>query len=641
MFQLIILPVLLWKVVSCYGEYSSKSNNEENDKYKYLKYSDNDSSRSLMKQLGVVVNGLEERLFVDPIGCKIYLAESSIPKSGLGMYSAVNISNKDSVGHDESVVAFFDADNSNLAIEDYTWSAGSLTPPVTNEAKNVTIMIPGIGAAANSARGLTNTHLLSVELKGYEPPGYSDLEAGASNEYKLVRWKATKDIPQGMEIFADYGDSYFKGRTIYDDIPLTEDYEVADTISSKFMEKITFPEFSSLTQEEKQTMWEEKINTQKRRVRSALPINVTSLKNLVRNGSALFSLLPDVIRTPEWLEENGQCMDNIMPKPSKLPYAGVGAFATRYILKNSLVAPVPLAIINKKYLNMYELIFHELKPPEKSNHFIGYQLLLNYCFGHMDSPLLFFPYSSSVNFINHSSKKANAEIRWSNNDFHQPEWLHLPPDEIYDKRSGLIFDIIATKDIYPGDEIYIDYGKDWEEAWNTYVSQWKPSPSSYVSLRYFDKFQNVTSTSAKVPIIRTIKEQKVHPYPENIRTGCHYKFENENKKSEYTEANKVSLDLYWEREGLILGNEKIISCDVLERKTSFENYNYYTVRVYKDDFDQNDEFPLIVHDVPRVAIEFINHRYTSNQAKKNTFRHFIGIPDDMVPSQWKGHLDKF
>merc|ERR1712194_20988 len=104
------------------------------------------------------------------------------------------------------------------------------------------------------------------------------------------------------------------------------------------------------------------------KVQSVLPVNVTYVENIVNNGSALFSLLPDVIRTPEWLKANGQCMDNIVSRPSKVQYAGMGAFATRHISRNSLVAPLPLIILNKTLLLMYELEYEEdYLPPTRTN----------------------------------------------------------------------------------------------------------------------------------------------------------------------------------------------------------------------------------------------------------------------------------
>lgn len=63
------------------------------------------------------------------------------------------------------------------------------------------------------------------------------------------------------------------------------------------------------------------------------------------------------IRSLEWLEEHGQCMDNIKPGNSKIPNAGRGAFATRFIPKGGLVSPAPLIHIkDKQELVMYDVL---------------------------------------------------------------------------------------------------------------------------------------------------------------------------------------------------------------------------------------------------------------------------------------------
>ena len=97
---------------------------------------------------------------------------------------------------------------------------------------------------------------------------------------------------------------------------MDDDYVDADEAASEFWDEIKTK--NNLTMEQKQKMWENKRNSLEKKVQTALPVNVTHIENVVNNGSALFSLLPDVIRSQEWLEENGQCMDNIMPRPSKV-----------------------------------------------------------------------------------------------------------------------------------------------------------------------------------------------------------------------------------------------------------------------------------------------------------------------------------
>lgn len=43
------------------------------------------------------------------------------------------------------------------------------------------------------------------------------------------------------------------------------------------------------------------------------------------------------------------------------------------------------------------------------------QLILNYCFGHPNSSMMFYPYGSQIHMVNHASppSKANAVLRWA------------------------------------------------------------------------------------------------------------------------------------------------------------------------------------------------------------------------------------
>jgi hypothetical protein len=42
-----------------------------------------------------------------------------------------------------------------------------------------------------------------------------------------------------------------------------------------------------------------------------------------------------------------------------------------------------------------------------------------------------------------------------------------------------MLDVVAVKDIEPDEEIFIDYGSEWEQAWEDHVRKWKsPCPDS-------------------------------------------------------------------------------------------------------------------------------------------------------------------
>jgi hypothetical protein len=174
------------------------------------------------------------------------------------------------------------------------------------------------------------------------------------------------------------------------------------------------------------------------------------------------------VRSITWIEENGICLDNIIPKRSTLKQAGKGAFAQRFIPQGSIVVPIPLLpILNKDSLDMFDLSGDGNQDAEAERKVVGRQLLLNYCFGHTKSPMLLCPSSNAV-LINHCSGKnlteggctqsgPNAEIRWAEWDKTNKPWLNASLESLQSKiendKRGLSFDVIALRDIKAGEEV--------------------------------------------------------------------------------------------------------------------------------------------------------------------------------------------
>jgi len=98
------------------------------------------------------------------------------------------------------------------------------------------------------------------------------------------------------------------------------------------------------------------------------------------------------------------------------------------------------------------------------------QLILNYCLGHNRSSLLLCP-NSNANLINHCSdrnKKShpcgktgnpNAKYQWAQWDETSNEWLKKTIKEMEEEGGhGLVMEVVATRDILEGEEVFIDYG---------------------------------------------------------------------------------------------------------------------------------------------------------------------------------------
>ena len=195
-------------------------------------------------------------------------------------------------------------------------------------------------------------------------------------------------------------------------------------------------------------------------------------------------------RPIEWLEEHGMCLDNLVAGPSTVPDAGRGAFAARRLPAGSVLAPAPLLVLTRDDLNIFESDQRQSSYRNLLNfdRLMARELLLNYCYGDADSDVLLLPFAPMVNLINHAGggAAANAEIRWStymhddedDEDYDDDEDLRkYHPLDVLDHSGELMMEFVALRDIEPDEEIFIDYGADWEQAWNAYEQKSSTQPT--------------------------------------------------------------------------------------------------------------------------------------------------------------------
>jgi hypothetical protein len=271
----------------------------------------------------------------------------------------------------------------------------------------------------------------------------------------------------------------------------------------------------------------------------------------------------------------------------------------------------------------------------------GYQLLLNYVYGHPESNLMMFPYSPVVNYINHNASTFNAKLQWSDLPNHNREWLEKSPDELLSiEHTGLIMELVATRDIEAGEEVLISYGDSWESAWNDHVQNWKPYANA-------DKYVSAAQLNKRVEWLRTPEELEADPYPPNVFLGCFVNLSLERPPDS-------SAPLRWEyKRGLYMNGHDIMPCEVVQRKDfgdpkdAYDRRDsirpveaHYTMRVYppSEEDDDGNERPVpdfVMDGVPRKAIRFFDEIYTSDQFLTNAFRHEIQLPDEMVPPAWR------
>mmetsp|Transcript_16165 Transcript_16165/g.24251 ORF Transcript_16165/g.24251 Transcript_16165/m.24251 type:complete len:283 (+) Transcript_16165:1-849(+) len=252
----------------------------------------------------------------------------------------------------------------------------------------------------------------------------------------------------------------------------------------------------------------------------------------------------------------------------------------------------------------------------------GDQLLLNYCYGHKNSSLVLFPYSPVTNFVNHNSDKSavNIKVQWSKSKTHKAHWLNKTVEEILSEPyAGLMLEFVALRDIEPNEEIFLDYGEDWDTAWEKHVENWQPNTQNIPPLYHLNNARE----------IKTELEQIDKPYSDNVMTVCFMKSNVVNSKNQPASWKKYSV---YAEDASIGDSHK---CKIIKRENKATRETLYEVEVeVEDDEDEGTSTKVIVNDVPRYAIEFVYRPYASDQHLKTAFRHHISIPDEIFPTKW-------
>jgi len=292
---------------------------------------------------------------------------------------------------------------------------------------------------------------------------------------------------------------------------------------------------------------------------------------------------------------------------------------------------------------------------------VAFQLLMNYCMSHPDTNILMCP-QTNVILMNHCSTRvsyggdcerynnnphpnlrgANAEMKWATDwDPDTKEWLDLSIDQMKVKvasgKRGLSLDIIATRDIYPGEEVFLDYGRGWEEDWEEHVETFlPPDPDDhYMTIKEMND-----DLEANLIMAEDLEE---NPYPSNANLICIY-WPEDNEVIDEESSLEDSKD--WKTDGSIFHEDHadykyygiLTGCDVLEMTEGEDGEVHITVEIYSKDgmtiWDANDK-PRILYDYPMKSLRFVPEKYTSDQHLVGAFRSYIRIPDEIFPEKWK------
>eukprot|EP00978_Attheya_sp_CCMP212_P035034 scaffold150354_cov55-Attheya_sp.AAC.1 len=280
--------------------------------------------------------------------CGLYLAESTIPGAGVGIYAGKHIAVAETIDSGDIGILVEDVHSNNILLKSYVWNTYAMSTDfgIEDGGGVGSGFSPGLGGAVNCWSGWINAGVGDVDYDSAGVHRSNNPGAGAFSSYHNRSFEALDDIETGSEIFVDYLDHWFLYRTkIFGKIPFGHHSKTADEIIKKYwtlLNKLEMNE-TDLPEHIKEELWLLAANLPfDSRTMNALPKTIDKLNVASEIGSVQVNGPPITKRSVEWLKENGKCLDNIKAGNSTIPEAGRGAFATRFIPKGSIIAPGPL-----------------------------------------------------------------------------------------------------------------------------------------------------------------------------------------------------------------------------------------------------------------------------------------------------------
>ncbi len=606
--------------------------------------------------------------------CGVYIAESSTDHV-LGSFAGKSYQGDELIGSSDAIVQGFDLRYHNRhRDEEFTamfenflgtcWSADSNGG--VNEAEEV---ISAVGGPCFSSAG----HVGMINAVIYQPAtllktdtdllssGYDETTSpgrGAFTLHHNLTLIAVDKITAGSEIFLDFGAEY----SGYEDVNKAniDDYRKMDEAIEKMLEffnkhaeNIGEKAADEVYQFMKNDVLDLTAEARAPAARSLLPETYHGLQEIIDKGGSALNTYPSVVKDVDWLKNNAYCQDNLVVGVSKIEHAGRGAFTKRDMKKGEVVAPMPLVALNygrtaltiEKYLDEDGVEVGEGE--DYATKKVKTQQMLNYMLEHPQSSALFFPAGPLVPYINHGGKEANVKMIWSTKP-----WSHVKDTQNLEVgllstvgAIDMMIELVATRPIEKGEEVLLDYGESWAEAWKKHTNEWKT------------KMNRTTLKSAMVLNEKYHSTEKAAPFPapsegdsnfgnENVALQCLVLYDEdkvERRRNEDGTRTKVYPWIPHPANANRLKTDEAIrsinrgGCNIVERSGDETSGYRYVVQPESDS-------DILVKNVPHTAIRFVDLPYKSPHHDERAFRHAIGFPDSIFPAAWRdlpgGHTDR-
>jgi len=546
--------------------------------------------------------------------CGLYLAHSDI-FGRLGVYTAKALEKGSTLKTQDIIVPLIEDEGP--LWNDQRWT--QLLGYVEWEGRTVRALLAGTGGAVNLHSKLYNVEpfMAPHEEGGTDLHRTTDPGSGAFS-YQVMQYKVTSTIPAGGQVLLNNVLALGDGIT-------DEGYAAMDATISKLQTM-----FSTESGAERDHFDRDVLGFLHAGLSSEIsdtfPANPVQFQRAKDKGTANAWTYDDTNVEVSWLKDNGVCLDNIIQDTSSVKQAGQGAFATRTIKAGSVVVPTPVIPVSRFSLEKYEDDEH--------------QLLRNYCFGHEISSLLLCPYGSPATYANHArGEKANVKLAWSTRlDSKHEQWYNVSVNEILKHpEPGLVFELVATKDIKAGEEVFLDYGEAWDDEWHAHADEWTAPTGSHLYQPAAKMNQLHSDTK-----IKTLKEQTKEPYPANVFVAVRYHVDRGAKPTSTKEqpGGIIRQTYKWTKSSdTTSGLTRPVY--VTDRRGVFGLEDTYTIELVNHplmhDWDPEivkEHEQIVVTGVPRDALTFVDVPFSSDHHMEGAFRSEIQIPYEIFPEAW-------
>lgn len=171
--------------------------------------------------------------------CSIYLAESSIPNAGFGIFTTKYLPKGSYTGAPALSIVTTDMyyhygeRDPDWAQANYNWEGNGYS---TFEGLETAETVMNLGTSANYHTFLTNVDHFYLNYDDAMVDRYHDSTAGSFTYYNGHQFYASKNIEAGEELFVDYGEEWLEERAeTLGNVPRSHDFYVASKIMLRLL----------------------------------------------------------------------------------------------------------------------------------------------------------------------------------------------------------------------------------------------------------------------------------------------------------------------------------------------------------------------------------------------------------------------